>query len=319
MDQASLYPDPRRHDLVARLAEVNRIPEQSVVVGNGSDELVLLTALVLVGPGDVGITTGGTFPGYRICLMTAGRTSSVIPLTRGLVDVDAVLAALPGAQVAYLCNPHNPTGTAFTAGELERLVCEATRNGTLLIFDEAYMEFAGAGIPDAVTYLRDGANVLVLRTFSKAYGLAGLRIGYAMGRAETINRLLSAQAAVPFSVNRLAIAAAVGSLCDNDFLGEVKETNQTRRDWLWHELRRRGRHPLRSETNFLLVPVSDSGRVERELKQRFGVLVRDTGQFGYPGHIRVSLGSISELCIFLDALDMVEASGAGMGDKELFS
>lgn len=149
--------------------------------------------------------------------------------------------------------------------------------------------------------------MLALRTFSKAYGLAALRIGYALGPAELIAEVRRTLTVLPFSVNRAAQAAAVAALADQEFLGRVRQESEERRRWFCAELDRRGYRYLPSVTNFVAVAVAASGKAQDILARDHGVLVRDTGMFGFPGHLRVSLGTEEELRTFLDALDQITA------------
>lgn len=309
-ERLHVYPDASHQTIEAALAAFYAVPESSVLAGNGSDELVLLSALALVGADERALVTDGTFPGYRICLERAGKRYVSVPLDGRRVDVAAAAAAFPGTRTAYFCNPHNPSGAALSRTELNVLVEAAAASATVLVFDEAYAEFADRDTASAIDAVRAGRDVVVLRTFSKAYGLAALRIGYALGRAETIAKLRAAQGSVPFSVNRFAQAAAVAALSDTDFIPEVNRANRAMRDWFSAELRRRGRTVLDSQTNFVAVLVDEPARVERELLEHHAVLVRDAGRFGFAGCIRVSVGARGDLTSFLEALDRVDAPRA---------
>jgi histidinol-phosphate aminotransferase len=301
-----LYPDPARFELVEALAAHWDLAPDQVAVANGSEELVLLCALSVGDLGRHGLTTAGTFPGYRAALTLARRGVREVPLAETRPDVEAFVAELPGAGVGFLCNPHNPSGSVHTAEELDTLVEAAARSEVPLAFDEAYMDFAAPGTPSTRDYLDHGAPVLALRTLSKAYGLAALRVGYAIGAAETIAALRRAQGVIPFSVNRVAQAAAVRALQDREFVEGVRRANAERRSWLVEELRRRGRDVLPSEGNFVAVPVGDSAQAAERLEREHDILTRDTGAFGFPGHLRVTIGEQHELEALLDALDDVD-------------
>jgi histidinol-phosphate aminotransferase len=300
------YPDPARLDVVRAVAAHNAVGEDRVVVANGSDELVLLTALALGDRGRPGVTTAGTFPGYRVCLEATGRGCEEIPLDGTRVDVRAVAAAMEHSGIVYLCHPHNPSGAVLGHDELELLVERAAVTGTPLVLDEAYLEFAPAGTPRLCDYLGSGAPLLSLRTFSKAHGLAALRVGYAVGSPDLTGRLRAAQGTMPFSVNAVAQAAAVAALDDTDHIPLVRRENALRRAAFRAELERRGRRSLPSATNFVAVPVSDSAAAERLLAEEHGILVRDAGRFGFPGHLRISLGPQEDLERLLDALDGID-------------
>ncbi|MFJ6984384.1 MULTISPECIES: pyridoxal phosphate-dependent aminotransferase [unclassified Streptomyces] len=320
--RASVYPDPERQDLVRALAAHWDVTPDHIAVANGSDELVLATALALGDRDRPGLVTDGTFPGYRSCLELTGRGCTAVPLAGTAVDAEAFAAELPGHGIGYLCNPHNPSGVALTRAELTALTAASARGGVPLVLDEAYMEFAAADTPQTRDFLgpgpgtRPGTGVggdpgaepplVALRTFSKAYGLAALRVGYAVGRPDLIATLRQTLRSLPFSVNRLGQAAAIAALGDPDFVAEVRRSTAERRRWFTAELDRRGRAHLPSVTNFVAVEAADCARAQDRLAADFGILVRNAGLFGFPGYLRTSLGTEDDLLRFLDALDEVE-------------
>ncbi|MEV6176187.1 histidinol-phosphate transaminase [Streptomyces sp. NPDC052015] len=306
LERVNVYPDPERRELVRALAEHWDVTPDHIAVANGSDELVLATALTLGDRARPGLVTDGTFPGYRSCLELTGRGCTAVPLSGTDVDVDAFAARLPEHGIGYLCNPHNPSGAAHTGQELTALVDASGRSGVPLVCDEAYMEFADPGTPQIRDLLDGDAPVVALRTFSKAYGLAALRVGYAVGRPALIAALRHTLRSLPFSVNRLAQAAAVSALGDRDFVDGVRRTTAERRSWFTAELGRRGRAHLPSVTNFVAVAARDCASAQDRLAADFGILVRNAGLFGFPGFLRTSLGTQEDLVRFLDALDEIE-------------
>lgn len=307
LDKVSLYPDPGRRQLIADIATSYGVAVEQVAVGNGSDELVLLSSLAVGDVSRPGVVTAGTFPGYRTCLEQAHRGSLSVPLDGALMDVPAYIAAMSQGGIAYVCNPHNPGGGTLPRAQLDSLVRAAEKTAVPLVVDEAYLEFAPLDTPQVRDYLADEAPVLTLRTFSKAYGLASLRIGYAVGSASLIAQLRSAQEAIPFSANRMAQAAAAAALADHDFIDSVRATNAECREWFTGELARRGGRYLPSVTNFVAVAVTDPAEAERWLAKKHGILVRDAGRFGFPGYLRISLGRREDLLRCLDALQELEA------------
>ncbi|MEU1518631.1 histidinol-phosphate transaminase [Streptomyces sp. NPDC005811] len=304
VDATGTYPDPARTAPAQAIAELLGVRPDQIAVANGSDELVLLTALCLGDPQRPGVTTAGTFPGYRICLESVRRGCREVPPG----DLAALADAFDGAGVVYVCNPHNPTGGTLDRAAFDLLAERAAATGTPLVVDEAYLDFAPPGTPQVLDHLGTGAPVLALRTFSKAHGLAGLRIGYAVGSADLVARLREVQGTMPFSVNRAAQAAAVAALADRGHLERVRRDNAADRERFRAELAARGRRALPSVTNFLAVPVPDSARAERLLERDHGILVRDAGRFGLDGHLRVSVGAPADRARFLDALDVVAPS-----------
>ncbi|MFH8803867.1 pyridoxal phosphate-dependent aminotransferase [Streptomyces sp. NPDC017936] len=313
VDATGTYPDPTRSAPARAVADLLGVAAEQVVVANGSDELVLLSALALGEASRPGVTTAGTFPGYRICLENVRRGCREVPLAGTRPGTAALADALGDAGIAYVCNPHNPTGGALTRAEFDRLVERSAATGTPLVVDEAYLDFAPPGTPGVLDYLDTGAPVVALRTFSKAHGLAGLRIGYAVGEAGAIARLRAVQGTMPFSVNRAAQAAAVASLADRGHLDRVRRANAAAREEFRAALAARGRRALPSVTNFLAVPVEDSATAELLLERDHGILVRDAGRFGLPAHLRISVGRPGELARLLDALDVVAPVRGGRG------
>lgn len=297
------YPTPDREGLVRALAAHWNVDEDQIAVANGSDELVLATALTLGDRDRPGLVTAGTFPGYRAALDRVGRGVVEVPLAGTAIDAAAFADQLPAHGIGYVCNPHNPSGGALSAPELARLIDGARAGDTPLVVDEAYQEFGPPDLPQTRNFLAQGAPVVALRTFSKAYGLAALRIGYAVGRTDLIADLRRTLTVLPFSVNRVGQAAALAALADQEFLGTVRRHTARRRDWFRAELDRRGHQHLPSVTNFVAVRVDDPAAAQDALVRDHGILVRDTGMFGFPGHLRVSLGTEDELRRFLDALD----------------
>ncbi|MFD0265297.1 pyridoxal phosphate-dependent aminotransferase [Streptomyces sp. NPDC127106] len=308
LERVSRYPSPQRDALVTALAAHWGVSEEQIAVANGSDELVLATALTLGDLTRPGLVTAGTFPGYREALERIGRGAVARPLRDGAIDIGDFAAALPEHGIGYVCNPHNPSGTALAQEDFAALVAAARSSGVPLVFDEAYQEFGDPGLPQTRDFLDGDAPVLALRTFSKAYGLAALRIGYAVGPADLIAEVRRTLTVLPFSVNRVAQAAALAALADQPFLDGIRKGAAERREWFYAELERRGYRYVPSETNFVAVRVEASGEAQDTLAKEHGILVRDTGMFGYPGHLRVSLGTEDELRTFLGALDRISAA-----------
>ncbi len=307
LERVNRYPAPQRENLVKALAAHWDVSEDQIAVANGSDELVLATALTLGDLSRPGLVTAGTFPGYPEVLERIGRGAVALPLRDAVIDIEAFADELPGCGIGYVCNPHNPSGTALPREAFDTLIAAARAGDVPLVFDEAYQEFSDPGLPQTRDFLDRNAPVVALRTFSKAYGLAALRIGYAVGRADLIADVRRTLNVLPFSVNRVAQAAALAALADQRFLGETREGTAQRRQWFYAELERRGYRYLPSETNFVAVRVEASAAAQDALARDHGILVRDTGMFGFPGHLRVSLGTQDELRQFLDALDRLTA------------
>lgn len=302
LDALGHYPDSAAAHLTGALARFYGVATESVVVTSGSDEALLMAGLAF-GERRV-VCCDRTYGGHEACAVLAGAHAVTTPVdpTDG-VDVDAVLAAMAGADLAYVCNPHNPVGRALAPGDVVRLVERSAQTGCVLVLDEAYMEFASpARTTSGVAHLQDGP-VLVLRSFSKAYGLAGLRCGYALGAPALIDRLSELRHGVPFGVNRVALAAAEAALADQAHLAGVVARSIAVRDRLRDGLRALELGVGESETNFLFADVGgDAGAVAAHLRDRHGIHVKSCGSLGHPRHLRVGVCRPEDLDLVLGAV-----------------
>ncbi|MEU8925301.1 aminotransferase class I/II-fold pyridoxal phosphate-dependent enzyme [Kitasatospora sp. NPDC048545] len=317
------YPDPGSPGLRERLAEFHEVEPDMVVVGNGLDELLLLTALTFLGPGDGALVTDSTFPGYATATAAARGEVRTVPLAPGLrLPVEALTAALaePGLRLAFVCNPHNPTGQALGPQEVAGILDRAEAAGVVPVFDEAYMEFAAPSFESALAAVREGRRLLVLRTFSKAWGLAGLRTGYAVGPRDLVGRIARTKAAVPFSVNRVAQRAAAAALAHPEHLAQARRNNAEARERLYRGLTELGVGYLPSQANFVLIEVpGNSARTAERLAEEHRIAVRDLGIFGLDRHLRVTVGTPADVDRFCRALAAVlpapaaGRAGSGLG------
>jgi histidinol-phosphate aminotransferase len=310
LERGQVYPDPESTALRDRVARFHGLDPSMVVAGNGCDELVLLSALALVGPRGRGVTCAATFPGYRTAMSLVDATVIEVPLRAHRCDLEALAAAAEGSAAVYLCNPHNPTGSAASRPELQRFLETTAAAGAVPIVDEAYFEFAGDDVGSAVDFIRGGGPAVALRTMSKAYGLAGLRVGFALGSAALIARLTRAAWALPFRVSRIAQAAAIAALDDQAALRDSCRELRAARQRFYLGLEQLGLAHLRSETNFVMVRApGDSGETTRRLLASHRLRVRDCGPFGLPGWIRISIGSPSDMSLALVALGDLRPRG----------
>jgi histidinol-phosphate aminotransferase len=304
-----LGPSPRAlAAMAAALADVHRYPDAAssalrqalgasvglgpdhVTCSNGSDELVLLLCLAFLGPGDEAVMAEGTFISYLLRTLELGGMPVRVPLRDYAHDLPAMAAAItPRTRLVFVCNPNNPTGTTVGADAV-RAFLDAVPDDVLVVMDEAYVEFAARpDYPDLLPELRDGReNLLLLRTFAKIHGLAGLRLGYAFGAPELIAYLERARPT--FNVNLLAQAAGVAALADTEHVARSRAHADASRAFLAAELRALGLEPLPSETNFVAVSVGDDGAVADALRER-GYTVTPLAGWGLPGLIRISFGT----------------------------
>jgi histidinol-phosphate aminotransferase len=281
------YPDGASFELRRKLAGRLEVDEDQLVFGCGGDEILELLAKVLLGPGDECIYPWPSFAMYPIVVQGMGATPVPVPLDADFAhDLDAMAAAVnERTKLIFVCNPNNPTGTTFGAAELDRFM-ESLPEDVVVAIDEAYVDFARRpDFPDSLAWVRRRPGTLVLRTFSKIVGLAGLRVGYGAADTELAGYLQRARH--PFNVNRLAEVAAVAALDDGDFIQRVTGANKRGLDYLSRELRGLGIEVWPSEANFVLARTGEN-TYERLLQE--GVIVRPMAGFGLPDCVRISVG-----------------------------
>jgi len=313
LDDLNRYPDGHALDLRRALADHVGVPLEEVAVGNGSCELLMLLGDLLLEPDDEVVFADPSFVVYRdICLRHRARAVTV-PLVDFRHDLDAMRAAIgPRTKMVLVCNPNNPTGTYVPAAEIGGFV-EAVPDNVLVVLDEAYHEFVtAADWQGALDIQRRHPNVIVLRTFSKIYGLCGLRVGYGLcapGVREALDKVRQ-----PFNVNHLAQVAALEALRHEDKMLARRAANAEARAELYVLLEALGRPYVPSETNFMLVGIEGLCHPHEEVCEALlamGVIVRDGNALGCPGWARVSVGSRSEIEFFLDRLRSLSTHDPG--------
>jgi histidinol-phosphate aminotransferase len=299
------YPDAGSQALRAALARRFELAPEMVMCTNGSDEAVFLTCLAFLSPGDEAVMAHGSFISYYLRTLEMGATAVRVPLANYTHDLDAMTAAVTKhTRLLLVCNPNNPTGTASTAVQMQRLL-ERVPDDVLVVVDEAYVEFVDRpDYPDMLAELRAGRrNLLVLRTFAKIYGLAGVRLGYAFGHPDVIAYLDRARPT--FNVNALAQAAGLAALEDDEHLHNSRTHAAACRPVFERELRALGLEPIPSQTNFVAVAVpGDDSDITAALLEH-GFTVTPLGGWGIPGHIRISYGTHEENARFFQALRAV--------------
>lgn len=298
------YPDPGATLLRRRLAERCDLPPERIAVGNGSCEILLAAAQAMLEPGAEIVYAWPSFSMYpHLAAMTGARAVTVSLDAAGRHDLEAMAREVTHAtQIVVVCNPNNPTASALPPGEIDAFVADLPRH-VAVILDEAYVEFSVMQDPDeSLDLVRRHPNLVVLRTFSKVYGLCGLRAGYALGPAEFKRAVDIVRQ--PFSVNALAQAAAAEALLHQDEVARRVERTAIERVHVESELAARGLATTESQANFTWVALGDhdEGDVMRGLGER-GVIVRSGTDLGGPGHLRVTFGTRAENDRFLAALD----------------
>lgn len=301
--ELSRYSDPACENLRLKLGEHLDVDPAEIVVGNGSEEMIAAAARAFLSDGATALTVAPSFGLHEIEPLAVGAKITRVPMTADLdFDVDGLESALAHApNLLLLPSPWNPVGAALDGPQLDRVI-QATSPRTMFLLDEAYREFASARIPDGLASLRRaGIPHIVLRTFSKAFGLAGLRVGYAVCSSTRIARMLSA-AKTPFNVNAVAQAAAVAALGDQRWMHETAALIQRERERVGAALQGLGLAVARSEGNFLFFDVQrNSAEAAEELLMQ-GVIVKPWLESKYNTFIRASIGSEAENDLFLSAL-----------------
>ncbi|PYN21836.1 MAG: histidinol-phosphate transaminase [Candidatus Rokuibacteriota bacterium] len=298
------YPDGSGFYLRQALAKKHGVMPDQVVLGNGSNELIELLVRSFLRPGDEAVVPHPSFVVYPMIVQAAGGVRVMVMLKDFRLDLDAMARAItPMTKIVFVANPNNPTATIVTRDEVEHFMSRVPER-TIVMFDEAYLEFAmGSDFPDTLAYVKQGRKVVVLRTFSKAASLAGLRVGYGIADADAIalmNRIRQ-----PFNVNSLAQVAALAAIDDEAHILECVRMIEAGRHFLYDEFKRIGLQYVPSRANFILV---DVGRNAADIYQKLlhqGVIVRPMTPFGLETAFRITVGTPEENRKLVKALRMV--------------
>ena len=310
---ANRYPDGGTQVLRQTLAERLGVSPEEIFIGLGSSEIIDLASRVLLRPGLQGLTSEGSYAPFSIAIRASGAELVLVPQRHFAFDLDAIAAAItPKTGLIYLANPNNPTGTAFTGKEFGAFL-EKVPDGVLVVLDEAYIDYAiSMELRDSVAAYEKRKNLLILRTFSKVYGLAGLRIGYAIGRGELI--LAMNKLKTPFNTSGVAQAAALAALDDHEHVTRCIETNARERKRLTESLAKIGFRPVPSEANFVFINVGPEAKAISDDLLHLGVIVRPLGWMGFPEAMRISVGTAEENDKCLSAIARVLLRRAGKGE-----
>lgn len=293
-----VYPDGPATALREAIAARWGVSPDWVFVGNGSDEVFRLLAETYLRPGDRVVVPRPSFPVYAIVATLMGAHVDAVPLRGGTMDLPAMAARARGARMVFLCRPNNPTGGVFAGEELEAFLRSAGPD-TLVVLDEAYREY-DESLFDSKAFLEAFPNLVVTRTFSKIYGLAGLRLGYGVGRPDVWRPLYTVRD--PFSVNRLAQVAGLAALEDRDHLLASQKLNREGRECLKAFFEEIGLRPWPTQANFILVDLGRPAAPVYEALLRQGVVVRLADPADLPTCLRVTIGMEEENRAFMRAL-----------------
>lgn len=297
-----LYPESNCYYLREKLAKIHGVEDEHLFFGNGSDEIVALLTMTILEDTDNIVCSEHSFIRYEMGATSMGSKTKHVPLKDWQHDVDALIAAIDdNTRCVFVANPENPIGSAISHTEIEKLLL-AVPQDVLVILDEAYYEFAKdwADYPKSLELYKKHPNLVILRTFSKAYGLAGLRLGFAIGSPElwsAIDRIRP-----PFNVNRLAQAACLAALDDTDHLNRTIKGNSEGREYLYTELKRLNIEFVPSYTNFILMNMKRPALPVYEYLLRRGAIIRPMGIYKLPNHLRVSVGLTEENKFFIETL-----------------
>jgi histidinol-phosphate aminotransferase len=298
------YPDGNAYYLREALAATYDTPFDGVVTGNGSNDLIEIIVKAFVGGDEEVLIARGSFVMYELALQGHGVKRVEVPMRELRYDLEAMAAHLnERTKAVFIANPDNPTGTYVTRAELDAFAARVPPD-CILVLDEAYYEFATApDYPSGLEYRDRVERLIILRTFSKAYGLAGLRVGFALTTPDIARNMHRVRQ--PFNVNLVAQAAAVAALGDHEHVARTRAGTSAGLAFLYRELERIGLRYVPSQTNFVLVDCAgDGARVYQDLLRR-GVIVRPMQAYGLPSYVRVTVGTESENRRFIDTLAAV--------------
>lgn len=308
LPEITRYPDGSGFLLKEKLAEHYAIEPDQITLGNGSNDVLDLVAHAWLAPGTNAVFSQHAFAVYPIATTAAGAECRIVPAKDYGHDLEAMLAAIDdNTRVVFIANPNNPTGTWFDVTSLEQFLANVPPQ-VIVVLDEAYIEYAaGSELPDGMKYIANYPNLIVSRTFSKAYGLAGLRVGYSVSStqiADILNRIRA-----PFNVNSLALTAACAALEDEDYLFRSRQANEQGMAQLESGLNALGLQWINSKGNFIAVDFQqDASAVNQALLER-GVIVRPIAGYQMPSFLRVSIGTHEENARFLTVLKQVLSDG----------
>ena len=298
------YPEDSCWALRDKLAKKHKVDMESLLVGNGSVELIMMTCLAYHGRENELVTSAGAFIMAKVGTMIMDCRLIEVPTKDYRHDLDRILESITErTRIVYLDNPMNPIGTMVRKKDMDAFM-EQVPEHVLVVLDEAYADYITSRLyPNSLQYYNRNNNVLILRTFSKIYGLAGLRVGYGIARPDIIETI--AKVRIPFNVSRAAQAAAVGALDDKTHVARSRKLAEQGRKMLYKELNRLQVFYIPSWTNFVLVNFPVDSQVVFEGLQQRGVITRPIKQYGFPNSLRVTVGTASQNRRFIRALTAV--------------
>ena len=304
LSELALYPDGNGFILKKALSDFYRRPVNEITLGNGSNDILELASRAFLKPGDEAIFAQHSFAIYALAVQAVGATGVCVPAKNWGHDLAAMACAITAqTRMVFIANPNNPTGTWVEKQELEKFLLAVPEN-IIVVLDEAYGEYVTPGeLADGLDFLDKYPNVIVSRTFSKAYGLAALRVGYAFAHPDITNVLNRVRQ--PFNVNSLALRAAAAALGDQSFVAHSRALNAAGMQQMTEGVRAFGLDVIPSKGNFLAIDLKREGMPIYQALLRQGVIVRPVANYGMPHFLRVTIGSPAENDRFLAALKAV--------------
>ena len=298
------YPDGGCYYLKEKLANRLDVKPENIIIGNGSNEIIELVVRTFLRPGEEAVMGNPSFAVYPLAVPASGGKAVLVPLKNLTHDLDAMADAITEkTKIVFIANPNNPTGTMNTKAQLDKFIGRLP-DDIILVLDEAYYEFVTSkDFPNSFEYLKEGKNVVILRTFSKIYGLAGLRVGYGIA-SERLNFYMN-KVRQPFNVNSLAQIAAMAALNDDEHIKKSQKNNREGLDYLFKELKAIGFECVPTQANFFLIKVG-RGKEIYEALLRQGVIVRPMASYGLGEYIRVTVGLPEENKRFVEAIKQVK-------------
>ncbi len=295
------YPDGSGFLLKNALAKKLKVKSENICLGCGSDEIIHLLCLAFLNKGDEVITCAPSFVIYETNTYLCGGKLKNVPLKNFTFDLDGIKKQVTKkTKLVFIANPNNPTGTIVRRKDVDKFL-RGLPEKVIVVFDEAYCEYVkDRAYPDTLSMVREGKNVVCLRTFSKIYGLAGLRIGYGAAREDITHFLNTVRE--PFNVNSAALAAALAAVSDDAHVRKSRSVNEQGKKYLYPEFKKMGLNAVSTEANFIFVDVKTDSKTLFQKMLRCGVIVRTGDIFGLPSFIRVTVGKPDENKKFISAL-----------------
>ncbi|WP_032122563.1 histidinol-phosphate transaminase [Clostridium amazonitimonense] len=301
INDSALYPDSSSYELKRAIAKKLNVSPEQIFCGAGSDSLIKVLCNTLLESGDETIMGQVTFPRYETSTKLMGAKAIKIPMKNNALDLEAMVDAITDkTKIIWFCNPNNPTGNIFKKADFDKILNKIP-DSVIIVMDEAYVEYVvDPEFPDSLELLKSHPNMIILRTFSKAYGLASLRCGYGVASEDLVqyvNRVIN-----PFDVNLFAQNAAVVAIEDDEFLKKVYDTNNVEKEFLYSEFKKLGLEYIETNTNFIMVNLNRDDKPIFDALLKKGIIIRPGFLLDMPQWLRISIGTREQNEKFVKAL-----------------